>query len=90
MKHKSYFDIKGIVKFYDRLGKTATADFFRSLEDKANENDVDIVRHGQMTWIPSSFVRTWCELTSASPTHANERFQEIECSAIQWIPAGNN
>lgn len=86
MKHSSYFDAKGIIDFYTKLGKTATADFFRSI----NEKDTEIVRHGRITWIPYSFVRTWCELTSASPDHAEEHLKEIQSYAIQWIPAENN
>ena len=82
---KSYFDAKGIIDFYTKLGKTATADFFRSI----NEKDADIVRHGRITWIPESFVRRWCELSAVTPTHAEERFKEIQSYAIQWIPMGD-
>lgn len=78
----SYFDAKGIIDFYTKLGKTATADFFRSI----NEKDTDIVRHGRITWIPESFVRRWCELSAVTPAYAEERFKEIQSYAIQWIP----
>ena len=81
----SYFDAKGIIDFYTKLGKTATADFFRSI----NEKDTDIVRHGRITWIPESFVRRWVELASASPAHAKEVYSDLEYSVIQWIPMGD-
>jgi hypothetical protein len=79
---ETYFDAKGIVDFYTKLGKTATADFFRSI----NEKDTDIVRHGRITWIPESFVRRWCELSSVGPDFAVERFKEIQSHVIQWLP----
>ena len=88
---ETYFDLKGIIAYYERLGKTATADFFRGIDEsnayvshflKAGE----LVRHGMITWIPASFVRQWVNLASASPAHAKEVYQEIECHAIQWIP----
>ena len=81
----SYFDAKGIIDFYTKMGKTATADFFRSI----NEKDTDIVRHGRITWIPESFVRRWVELASASPAHAKEVYRDLEYSVIQWIPMGD-
>ena len=90
----SYFDLKGIISFYERLGKTATADFFRGIDEsnayvshflKAGE----LVRHGRITWIPESFVRRWVELASASPAHAKEVYSDLEYSVIQWIPMGD-
>lgn len=82
---ENYFDLRGIVDFYTKLGKTATADFFRSMDKK----DADIVKQGNITWIPESFVRRWCDLSSASPAYADERFREIQSYVIQWLPIEN-
>lgn len=82
---ETYFDRKGIIAYYERLGKTATADYFRSL----NDQDCQIVCTGGIGWIPASFVRTWCELSAVTPAHAKERFQEIEYDVIQWLPMGD-
>ena len=79
---ETYFDLKGIIAYYERLGKTATADYFRDI----NELDCQILCSGGIVWIPASFVRTWVELASASPAHAKEVYQDIECHAIQWMP----
>ena len=79
---ENYFDLRGIVDFYMKLGKTATADFFRSMDKK----DADIVKQGNITWIPESFVRRWCELSSVGPDFAVERFKEIQSHVIQWLP----
>ena len=79
---ETYFDRKGIIAYYERLGKTATADYFRSI----NDEECQIVCTGGIGWIPASFVRRWVDLASASPAHAKEVYQEIECHAIQWMP----
>lgn len=85
---ETYFDLKGIIDFYERLGKTATADFFRSIHESGEHviKEGKIIRQGNITWIPASHVRYWVELFSASPAHANEVYQDIECHAIQWMP----
>jgi hypothetical protein len=82
MKNSTYFSAQSVIDFYERLGKTATADYFRGID----ERDCDIVRHGDITWIPATFVRYWVELSSASTLISNEVYDLIEYDVIQWIP----
>lgn len=90
MKHTSYIELYGVIRFFERRGKTATADTFRDPASLSFFAESEIVQHGRMTWIPSSWMVDYFKLVSASPSHAEESMRELESEAIQWIPAGNN
>ena len=87
----TYFDQKGIIEHFNRIGKFWDASSFTDLSNLGfldSFAESEIVRHGQITWIPSSWVRQYFEMMSASPSHALERYQALECEVIQWMPSG--
>lgn len=86
MKQTIYIDLKGVVEFFQRRGKTASADLFSEPSNLAFFAESEVVRHGHITWIPSSWMVDYFKLVSASPAHAEESMRELESEAIQWIP----
>lgn len=84
---ESYFDQKGLVDYFTNRGKAWAADTFSDINNFGFFAESEIVRRGNKTWIPSSWVRRHFELLSASPSHALESYKELECEVIQWIPS---